>query len=118
MIGLRHPVPWRHALAVSAIGTAYWTLIVWTEGVSEPWDAALYWTVHYPVLLLISAVTGALVGRRHCLTGFGLNLPQALVMLPSLSDTALAPVGFGYAGALSIPAVIAAWLAARIVTRR
>lgn len=107
----------RHAVTVLAIGGLYWGLVTQAEGVNEPWDADWYWTAYYPLSLLTSAMAGVVFGRRHALTGFGLTLPQVYVMLFTSDDMVRLPVGLGFAAALSVPAVLAAWLAARLVRR-
>jgi hypothetical protein len=107
----------RHAVTVMAIGAVYWALVAQAEGISEPWDAAWYWTAYYPLSLLTSAMAGVVFGRRHGVTGFSLIIPQAYVMLFTMDDLARWPIGLGFCVALSIPAVLAAWLAARLVRR-
>jgi hypothetical protein len=107
----------RHAVTVMAIGALYWALVAQAEGIREPWDAAWYWTAYYPLCLLTSAMAGAVFGRRHGLTGFGLIIPQLYVMVFTLDDLARLPIGLGFCVALSMPAVLAAWLAARLVRR-
>lgn len=110
--------PWLQALIVLLMGTIYWGVAAAVFVVEEPWDTPLYWTVLYPVSLGLAAAFGARSSWRPEIIGLGLTFPQVLIMAVAHPTSPTLMVGIGFAAALSIPAVLAAWLAAKIVRPR
>lgn len=105
------------AVAAFALGLVFWTFVSLREGVAEPWDAPRYWTVHYPLSLVISALA-ALAFKRHAwVSGLAITLAQLPVMAWQNGIGPLTIVGLGFAAVLAIPPMIVAATAVRLRDR-
>lgn len=105
------------ALATLIGGLVYWQIVVLASSAREPWDASGYWTVLYPLAILICAGLGYAFRRRAWLTGGLFVFAQLPVMVVHAGTGPLIWAGLLLLGLLSIPAVLAAWLAALLRSR-
>lgn len=99
-------------LAALPLGVAYWFAVAWLGGVREPWDAAGYWTIAYPLSLVVAAILGATSRRRAWTAGALFVLAQAVPLASS---------GFGplwAIGAMFLALLTAAGAAAAQIGRR
>jgi hypothetical protein len=106
------------ALGFSFIGgLLLWTLTAFFGHRQEPWDAATYWTIAYPLAILLSAALAALYPARPWRWAVTVIFSQLLVMIAGGSDFSLLPLGLVLLALLSLPAIAAATLAAWLRTR-
>ncbi len=105
-----------YGMAIIA-GAALWTLTAATGGRSEPWDAPGYWSVGYPLAVVLSGVLGYVFPRRAWRWAAVLMFMQAPVMIFSGAGLGLFPLGLIALAVLSLPAVALASLAARFGLR-
>lgn len=105
------------ALTALIGGLAYWQIVVLASGAREPWDASNYWTVLYPLAILICAGLGYAFRRRAWLTGGLFVFAQLPVMVAHAGTGPLIWAGLLLLALLSIPAGVAAWLAGRFRDR-
>ena len=83
----------------------------------EPWDSELYWTLFYPLAVLLSGIFGAAFPQRPWRWALCLIGSQLLVMAASGADLGLLPLGAVMLAILSLPALGAAWLGAKLSRR-
>ena len=95
-------------------GMALWLATSAIGGRSEPWDAPIYWSIAYPVALVLAAGLGYFFPQRPWRWALTLMFMQAAVMVLGGAGLALLPLGLVVLGVLSLPAVLFAWLAARL----
>jgi len=106
----------RQAYGIAILGGAsLWVLTSLITGRSEAWDAPIYWSVAYPLALLLAGVLGYRAPRRAWRWGLAVMLVQAPVMLlTSGSSLNLLPVGLALFAVLALPAIAAATLGVRL----
>ena len=104
-------------LVSAVIGIAYWTAVSGLLKGGEPWDAAAYWTVVYPVALLISILLGAWRPKLAWLWGAIIVFAQVPVVIAVSGIGPLLLAGLVYAAVLSLPAMLVAWLGGVIRSR-
>lgn len=105
-----------YALA-ALIGLVLWIVTAATSGRSEPWDAPGYWTIAYPLAVLLCGVLGFLYVESPWRWAVTLMLMQALVMAFGADFTdgfGLLPIGLIFLAILCLPAVAAAQVGAWI----
>ncbi len=94
-------------------GAALWVLTSLVSGRAEAWDAPMYWSVTYPLAILLAGVLGYRAPRLAWRWGLVVILVQAPVMLlTSGGSMGLLPLGLALFAILSLPAVAAAMFAA------
>ncbi|HXS07732.1 MAG TPA: hypothetical protein VN723_13160 [Rhizomicrobium sp.] len=97
-------------------GLLLWTLTSLLGHQHEPWDAAAYWTVAYPLAVLLSAALAAFHPVKPWRWAATIIFSQLLVMIAGGSDFSLLPLGLLLLVLLSLPAIAAAFLAAWLRT--
>ena len=79
------------------------------SGRAEAWDAPMYWTVTYPLAILLAGVLGYRAPRRAWRWSLAVMLVQApVLLLTSGGSMSLLPVGLALFSILSLPAIAAA----------
>ena len=104
-------------LAYTIAAAAGMALLLTTSalgGRSEPWDAPIYWSIAYPVALVLAAGLGYFFPQRPWRWALTLMFMQAANMVLGGAGLGLLPLGLVVLGVLSLPAVLFAWLAARL----
>lgn len=104
--------------ALLVAGCAYWQAVCAMAGVREPWDAARYWSIWYPVALLLGAVAALPLGRRDWWAGVLIVFAQAPVMLANGAAGPLLLVGLLFLSLLAVPAAAVSALAGWLIRRR
>ena len=103
--------------ALCLMGGLYWQLVCQIAGVAEPWDAAGYWTLWYPVSLLLSGIAGWLRKSHGWYAGALLTFAQLPIRWINNDTDVLWPVALLFLGLLAVPAtvisVLAGWFADR-----
>ena len=108
------------AFVVSLVaGALVWILICLVAGVSEAWDdPAMYFSVGYPVLTLISGFAGYLAWDKPWRWALALMASQMVVMLVQRGYATLLPIGGIMFFLLSLPLIAPAYLGAWIAQKR
>jgi len=105
------------AFALSLFGgLSLWTLTAFLGHRREPWDAAGYWTIAYPLAILFAAMLGAFCPSRPWRWAVTIISSQLIVMIASGSDFSLLPLGLALLALLSLPAIAAGYLGAWLRT--
>ncbi|MFN3936617.1 MAG: hypothetical protein ACK4KW_03465 [Gemmobacter sp.] len=105
-------------LAIAALaGLALWTGTAILSGRAEPWDAPAFWQLSYPLALVLAAVFGALAPIRPWRWGAALVWTLAPVLAIGGAGLSMLPPGLVLIGLLSLPAMLAAGLGARLGRR-
>ncbi|NMG49553.1 hypothetical protein GO613_15760 [Azoarcus communis] len=94
-------------------GTLLWVITGMLTGTQEAWDSRIYWVVSYPLAILIAGAVGHLAPHRAWRWGLAIVQAQALMMIISVSDPSLAPLGLALFAVISIPTVMMSLLTAR-----
>ncbi|MFN4062675.1 hypothetical protein [Parazoarcus communis] len=94
-------------------GTLLWVITGVLTGAQEAWDAQVYWVISYPLAILIAGAVGHFAPQRAWRWGLAIVQAQALLMLVSISDLSLAPLGLALFAVISIPTVMMSLLTAR-----
>lgn len=101
------------AFVTVAAGAALWLLAQVLSGRREAWDSSWYWIVFYPAAIVASAVLGHRFPRRPWRWAVLLFLGQFLAQWTIDREFGnLWPLGLALFGAMSLPAVLVANLAA------
>lgn len=95
-------------------------LLVWVAAAHigqerEPWDSELYWTLFYPLAVLICGILGAVFPERPWRWAICVIFSQLLVMAGA--GLGLLPLGAVMLAILSVPAAGAAMLAGKLFRR-
>jgi hypothetical protein len=108
----------RSATAIALVsGAVLWVATTTLTGRREAWDAPVYWTVTYPIGLVISAILGYLSRDRPWRWGMALMLAQAVMMAALAREFGLLPLGLILFGVLAVPLMLVARGAARFSVR-
>ncbi len=111
--------PSRLAYGIAIVaGTALWLTASAIGGKAEPWDSSIYWTVAYPVAIVLAGFLGYVFPQRPWRWAVVVIFMQAAVMVIAGSGFGLLPLGLILLTVLSLPAVALAWLAAKVRLRR
>lgn len=96
-------------------GAVLWIATMAATGRSEAWDSPRYWDVTYPLCIALAAVLGYRTPVRAWRWGFAVIMVQApVVMFTSGNSWNLLPLGIALFVVLSLPAVAAAMIGARL----
>ncbi|HEY8522006.1 MAG TPA: hypothetical protein VIN61_18185 [Gammaproteobacteria bacterium] len=106
-----------YTLAI-VLGTLLWTITAAVGDRTEPWDTPEYWTVAYPLAIVLAGVLGYCFPQRAWRWALALMFTQMLVMMLGGSGFGLLPLGLVLLGVLSLPAVGVAALASKVGSRR
>ena len=107
---------WAYGIAIVA-GTILWFATSAMSGRREPWDSSLYWTVAYPIAIVLSGVLGYAFPQKPWRWAAVVIFSQLIVMIVGGSGFGLLPLGVVLLTVLSLPAVglasVGAWLRRR-----
>ncbi len=96
-------------------GAALWIATIAATGRSEAWDSSWYWEITYPLGIGLAALLGYLTPRRPWRWGFAVIMIQApVLMFTSGNSWNLLPLGIAVFLLMSLPAIAAAVVAARL----
>jgi len=104
-------------IAIAALALCYWAAVGLSAPTAEPWDAAGYWTLAYPLSLALGAVAGAVVGRRAWRAGAVVTMAQLPVMVALGSAGSMTAFAVLILITLSVPAAALSALAGRLTRR-
>ena len=109
------PRPLLPAVLAAVAGTALWFAASVLTDRREPWDAPSYWSVFYPLALLMCGVLGYLDPQHRSRWPFVLFAFQFLAMCVGNRELgSLWPLGLALFAVLALPGVIVSRLGARL----
>jgi len=109
----------RLAYAIAIVtGTVLWVATSRISGKAEPWDSSIYWTVAYPVAIVLAGLLGYAFPQRPWRWAAILMFMQAPVMVMGGAGFGLLPLGAILLTVITLPAVALARLAARVRQRK
>jgi hypothetical protein len=105
----------------AAGGALLWLVTMAISGRNEAWDSPLYWSVAYPLCLLLAGVMGYVEPVRPWRFALAVMLVQPVVMVFTAGGgLSLLPLGVIMFGILALPAIIvariSAWLRLRLAS--
>jgi hypothetical protein len=107
------------AYAIATLGgSLLWLLGMMLGGRQEAWDSPLYWTVCYPLALVLAAVIGWKVPERAWRWALAIMLAQAVMLAAAAGDFSLLPLGLMLFAVLALPLIGVATVAASLRRRR
>ncbi|MES2421583.1 MAG: hypothetical protein V4595_09825 [Pseudomonadota bacterium] len=105
-------------LALLLVSLLYWQLVSKFSGAREPWDADAYWRIWYPASLVVSALSGFVLGRRGWLAGTIVTFAQLPVMWVNTGIGGLWVVAMMILCILAVPAVAVSMIGGRLARYR
>jgi peptidoglycan/LPS O-acetylase OafA/YrhL len=107
-----------YCLAIGA-GVLLWIGTALVSGRSEAWDSPLYWSITYPLCLLLAGAFAYFEPERPWRWALALMLVQPLAMLlTSGSSLSLLPLGLVMFAILALPPILIARVVAWLRLRR
>lgn len=111
--------PTTPAYTVAILGGAMlWIGVSIVSGRTEAWDLPLYWSLAYPLCILLAGVLGYAYPERPWRWALVVMLVQPVILAFSGSGFGLLPLGLILFAFLSLPAIGVAMIAARLARRR
>jgi hypothetical protein len=107
---------WGYLLAAFA-GAVLWLATTALTGRREAWDSPHYWTVTYPLGIVISGLFGYLLPERAWRWGLVVMLAQAVTLAFAASSFGLLPLGLILFAVLAVPPMIVARVVAGVRVR-
>ena len=104
-------------IGTALLGAAFWLLVCWRGGVTEPWDADTYWIAAYPASLLLAAGLGVVFRRTGWLGGAVLTLAQLPILWLNNGAGGSWGLGLLFVGVLAVPAAALSALAGKVAAR-
>jgi hypothetical protein len=99
----------------AAAGATLWFAASLLTGRREPWDAASYWTVVYPLALLVCVLLGYAYPRHCWRWAVALFAAEFVAMCLRNGELgSLWPLGLALFGVLALPGILASRLGARL----
>ncbi|MBY0545254.1 MAG: hypothetical protein K2Q14_06890 [Gammaproteobacteria bacterium] len=95
-------------------GAVLWQATATISGKTEAWDAPSYWSVTYPLSILLAGCFGYQFPEKPWRWGFSIMFGQAGMMMLFSSSFGLLPLGLILFGLLGLPAAAFAQIVARI----
>lgn len=104
-------------VAVLCGATLFWQVVCKMSGTLEPWDSWAYWTLWYPLSLLLAATAGSFFRHRAWCARIVVIFAQLPVMWSNNGTGPLFAVGLLLLFLLAVPAGLASLLGSRAATR-
>ena len=103
------------AYAIAIIGgVTLWLTATALGGRREAWDSSIYWTLAYPLSIVIAGGLGYLAPDRPWRWGLALMLAQAIALAFVSRDFSLLPLGLILFSILALPPMGFAHLAGKL----
>lgn len=99
-------------------GAVLWLATVAISGRREAWDSSHYWTVAYPLSIVLAGVLGYRFPEKPWRWGLAVMFPQAVVLAFAARDFSLLPLGLILFAFLALPGIGFAYLAAWLRRQR
>jgi len=118
MTGIREEKP-AMAYAIAIVGgAALWLATAAISGRREAWDSSLYWTVAYPLSIVVAGTLGYRFPEKPWRWALAVMLAQAVALAFAGSDFSLLPLGLILFAVLALPAVVLARIMAKLRLRK
>lgn len=114
---MKNSLLWAYTVAIVG-GAMLWLVTAAITGRREAWDSGLYWTVAYPLAIVLAGVLGYRVPERPWRWAWAILLAQAAVLAVADSDLSLLPLGLIMFSVLALPAMAVARMTAGIRLRK
>jgi peptidoglycan/LPS O-acetylase OafA/YrhL len=109
----------RPAYTIAIVGGALlWLTATLVSGKREAWDSSLYWTVAYPLSIVLAGWLGYRFPRKPWRWGLSIFLAQAVVMVFAGGSYSMLPLGLILFAVISLPAIALAYVGARFGSRK
>lgn len=95
-------------------GAVLWQTTAALSGRTEAWDDPYYWSVTYPLSIILAGWLGYLFPQKPWRWGFSVMFAQAGMLMISSSSFGLLPLGLILFGVLALPASGFAQIIARL----
>ena len=95
-------------------GAVLWAATAIATRRIEPWDAGAYWTISYPLAIVLAGALGYFYPQRPWRWAVAIIFMQVPVMLVGGAGFGLLPLGMVLLGVLCMPPVLVAAVAARM----
>jgi peptidoglycan/LPS O-acetylase OafA/YrhL len=106
------------AYAIAIVGGALlWLAATLVSGKREAWDSSLYWSVAYPLGIILAGWLGYRYPKKPWRWGLSILLAQAVALAFTGGDYSMLPLGMVLFTVLSLPAVALAYVGARFGSR-
>jgi peptidoglycan/LPS O-acetylase OafA/YrhL len=107
------------AYAIAIVGGALlWLAATLVSGKREAWDSSLYWTVAYPLSIVLAGWLGYRYPKNPWRWGLSIFLAQAVALAFAGGDYGMLPLGMILFAVISLPAVALACVGARFGSRK
>ena len=106
-----------YALAIGG-GAVLWGASAALGGRTEAWDSPLYWSVAYPLAMLLAGYLGYAAPLGAWRWALAMMLAQALVLAITAADFSLLPLGLFLFAVLALPPIAVARTLAALRVRR
>lgn len=104
---------WKQILVLALVGMLFWQVVTWVTGATEPWDAEGYWSLWYPLSLVLSGCGSFWIRTHGWLAGLIVTFSQLPGMWIGSGPGPLWALGLLMLVALALPAIAVSALAAR-----
>lgn len=94
-------------------GALLWVATSLVSGRAEAWDSELYWSVAYPLCILVAGMLGYLVPEQSWRWGISVMIAQPFLLAFSSSSFGLLPMGLVFFAVMALPPIGMARIAAR-----
>ena len=99
-------------------GALLWLATAALTGEREAWDSSAYWTIAYPLSIVLAGVLGYQAPENPARWALAVMLAQAVALAFTAGGFGLLPLGMILFGVLALPGIAVAKGAARIRLRR
>lgn len=99
-------------------GAFLWLAAAVASGKAEAWDSAIYWSVAYPLSIILAGVLGYRFPEKPWRWALAVMLAQAVMLVLSGGGFSMLPLGLILFAILALPGAGLAVIAARIRSRR
>lgn len=107
------------AYTIAIVGGALlWLAATLVRGKREAWDSSLYWTVAYPLSIVLAGWLGCRYPKKPWRWGLSILLAQAVALAFTGGDYSMLPLGMILFAVLSLPAICLAYAGARLGSRK
>lgn len=98
-------------------GCVLWLLAMALGDRTEAWDSPVYWTVSYPLAIVITGYIAWRIPEQPWRWGLAIMFSQAVVLAFTAADFSLLPLGLVLFGVLAIPPIALGYVTSGIRLR-
>lgn len=98
-------------------GCTLWILAMTVGDRNEAWDSPVYWTISYPLAIVIAGAIAWRIPERPWRWGLAIMFSQAIVLAITSGDFSLLPLGLVMFAVLAIPPIALGYVTSGIRVR-